>query len=62
MSVLFIGDLLVRRVRTRDDYVRGIITKYEVVEFDNFDTLIPLSSHYTEDEAYREAAALAASL
>lgn len=62
MSTLFVGDLIVRQVRTTDAYVKGVVRKFEVVTFDDPYVLEPLYDTFSEDDAYREAANIAASL
>jgi len=62
MSTLFVGDLIVREVRTMDEHVKGAVRKFEVVNFYDAHAFEPLFSAFTEDEAYKEAANMAASL
>lgn len=49
---------MIREVITIDPLVRGAIKKYEVVDAASPYDFEPLSSHYTETEAWREACAL----
>lgn len=62
MSVLFIGDLIIREVRTTDPHVKGVVRKFEIVTFQDPYVLEPLYDTFDEEDAYREAAKIAASL
>ena len=50
--------LAIRTVRTRDELVNGVIQKFEIVDWQDSEAFEPLSSHYTEPEAVREAETL----
>lgn len=54
-----VGGYVLREVRTQDDYVKGSVRKFEIVKFEDLDAFDPISSHYDEDEARREARRLA---
>jgi hypothetical protein len=41
----------IRVVKTTDEFVKGAIIKFEVVNGDEFDRLEPISSHYTLHDA-----------